>query len=123
MPAAGVQHNVPAQRACLKYFLWRCYDEGLGKALVVQMHDAHTGLASEREYVSRTLPQGVLRGVADTFLRRDPMGLARAAAIILGLAATTIGYLMGKVFLMPRETARLDVGIPTVAVRKEKLVR
>ena len=41
------------------------------------------GLASERTYVTRTLPSGVANGVADA-LRGRPEGLRRAGAIIAG---------------------------------------
>lgn len=123
-PAARVQHCVPAQRARWKYFLWRCYDEGLGKALLVQIHDAHTGLASERAYVSRTLPEGVLRGMTDAFLHLDPTGLARSVAIMLGLAATVAGYLLGKAFLTPGERAHntQDSGISAVSQVEEGIL-
>lgn len=121
VPSAQVQHSVSVQRTRWKYFLWRCYDEGLGKALLVQMHDARTGLASERAYVSQTLPGGVVRGMTDTFLRLDPTGLARSVAIILGLTATIAGYVMGKAFLAPMEGTHdtQDARIPTVS-RVEK---
>jgi GT2 family glycosyltransferase len=116
-PAARVQHNASAQRGRWKYFFWRCYDEGLGKALLVQMHDARTGLASERSYVFRALPKGVLRGMTDTFLRFDPAGLGRSIAILLGLAATVAGYLIGKAFLTPEERGH-DIqgsGLPSIS--------
>ncbi len=45
----------------------------------------------------RTLPQGVLRGLGDALLRRDPSGILRAGAIGAGLAITAAGYLMGGV--------------------------
>ena len=96
-PWAQVYHRVPTSRARWGYFLSRCYAEGLSKALVSQLVGAGDGLASERTYTLRTLPQGVVRGAVDTFLRRDPTGLARAGAIIAGLAFATAGYLMGTV--------------------------
>lgn len=96
-PFALVQHCVPSQRARWGYFLWRCYDEGLGKAMLVKLHNTSTALSSERTYTLKTLPGGVARGVADVFLRHDLTGMLRAGAIIAGLAATTAGYLVGKI--------------------------
>lgn len=97
MPQARVHHTVPASRSSLKYFLRRCYDEGFGKALLSQLVGARHGLASERAYALRTLPQGVVRGLCDALLRRDLAGLARAGAIVVGLAVTTAGYLVGAI--------------------------
>ncbi len=93
-PAARVHHQVPTQRANWGYFGSRCYAEGLSKALISQLVGTQDGLASERTYTFRTLPQGVVRGLADTVLGRDVRGIARASAIVFGLAATTAGYLL-----------------------------
>lgn len=94
-PAAKVKHQVPANRAQAIYFRSRCYAEGLSKALVSRLVGAGDGLASERTYALRTLPQGVARGIGDAILRREWSGLGRATAILSGLAITTIGYIMG----------------------------
>jgi glucosyl-dolichyl phosphate glucuronosyltransferase len=97
-PAAAVQHRVRPERGTFAYFTRRCYSEGVSKAALSRMVGRDQGLASERAYTMRTLPQGVLRGLGDTFLRRDPMGLLRAGAIVAGLAITTAGYLSGRAF-------------------------
>jgi GT2 family glycosyltransferase len=96
-PHARVWHRVPGKRADWRYFCSRCYAEGLSKAKVTRCVGARDGLASERSYVLRTLPQGVLRGVMDAFLLRKPTGLLRAGAIVVGLVTTMIGYLVGAV--------------------------
>jgi len=93
-PAARVRHNISSGRTGAGYFRSRCYAEGLSKALVSRSVGAGDGLSSERAYVCGTLPRGVLDGVADVF-RGDLFGLARAAAIVVGLAFTTMGYLVG----------------------------
>ncbi|HEY4389177.1 MAG TPA: glycosyltransferase family 2 protein [Ktedonobacteraceae bacterium] len=98
-PAAIVRHQVSAQRTRWSYFLSRCYDEGLGKANLVKMHNTDTGLASERNYTLKVLPAGVARGLAYTLFRLDPSGMSRAGAIVSGLAATIIGYLVGSISL------------------------
>jgi glucosyl-dolichyl phosphate glucuronosyltransferase len=95
-PAAVVNHKVPASRATWRYLLKRCYFEGGSKAVVTWLVGAQDGLASERAHVFRTLPIGVARAVADAVVHRDPAGLARAAAIVLGLAATMAGYVTGR---------------------------
>jgi glucosyl-dolichyl phosphate glucuronosyltransferase len=96
-PRARVYHRVPSERMSWRYFGRRCYAEGLSKAAVVAYAGSADGLASERSYTLRTLPSGVLRGVADTLSRRDIAGVARAFVIVAGLLMTTIGYAVGRV--------------------------
>ena len=95
-PRAQVFHRVPRNRTSWRYFCRRCYIEGLAKAVVARHLGARDSLVSERDYTLRTLPQGVIRGLTDTLFHRDPAGLARAATIIAGLAATTAGFLAGS---------------------------
>lgn len=94
-PAARVLHLVPADRNTWTYFCTRCYTEGLAKSLVAKLVGAADGLSTERTYVLQTLPQGILRGLADTLLGRDPAGVLRAGAIIGGLLLTMGGYGIG----------------------------
>lgn len=91
-PQISVQHRIPTSRATWAYFCARCYAEGQSKALVARYVGRGDGLASERTYTLKTLPQGVARGLADALFRHDRMGLARAGAIVAGLAITTAGY-------------------------------
>lgn len=101
-PEATVFHRVPCNRTSWRYFYKRCYIEGLAKASVVRCVGAKDGLASERAYTLRTLPRGVGRGVIDVLFHFDLTGLARAAAIMAGLAMTIAGYLVGNVMLQVR---------------------
>ncbi len=94
-PEARVRHKVPVARGQARYYLKRCYDEGFGKALLSQFVGAKDGLASERVYTLHTLPRGVVRGICDALFHFDLAGLGRAGAIIVGLAITVAGYLMG----------------------------
>ena len=96
-PAAVVQHRVSLERTRRTYFIWRCYDEGLGKANLVKLHTVQTGLSSEKTYTFKTLPEGVMRGLADVFLQHDLTGISRALAIVVGLVMTMLGYLIGSV--------------------------
>jgi glycosyltransferase involved in cell wall biosynthesis len=91
-PAARVEHVVPAARGKVRYFVDRCRAEGRSKAVLTGMVGSEDGLSSERSYVRRTLPLGVLRGLRDV-LRGDTGGFGRATMIVLGLAATTSDYL------------------------------
>lgn len=100
-PAATVLHTVPAGRSTLRYFVTRCWGEGRSKAQLTQLVGASDGLSSERQYVARTLPAAVVRGLGDA-VRGDVRGLARAGATVLGLAATTVAYLRGRAALPRR---------------------
>ncbi|GGO65677.1 glycosyltransferase family 2 protein [Nonomuraea cavernae] len=93
-PRAVIGHKVSAQRERFAYFRSRCYAEGLSKALVTKEVGTQDGLASERAHALKTLPLGALRGVGEA-LRGDLGGLGRAAAIVIGLAWTTWGYVVG----------------------------
>lgn len=97
-PSATIQHRVSFQRTRWTYFLWRCYDEGLGKSTLVGLHGMQAGLSSERTYAFKTLPKGVMRDLIDVLFHRDLTGLTRAGAIVVGLAVTTTGYLVGSIF-------------------------
>jgi GT2 family glycosyltransferase len=95
-PQATVDHLVTVDRLQLRYFLRRCWAEGISKAIVSRLAGSEAALASERTYATRTLPLGVLAGVRDGF-RGERNGFARAGAIIAGLTITAAGYLRGRV--------------------------
>ncbi|MER6827170.1 glycosyltransferase family 2 protein [Streptosporangium sp. NPDC000563] len=97
-PAAVIGHKVPPVRSTFAYFRSRCFAEGLSKALVAQSVGAGDGLSSERAHALRALPMGALRGVGEA-LRGDLAGLGRAGAIVVGLAWTTWGYIVGSLRL------------------------
>ena len=89
VPTARVQHRVPATRATWRYFLNRCYGEGLSKAHLRRVAGVRRALSSERQYATRTLPSGFAR-----LIRRGE--LRRAAMIIVGLSATGAGFVAGS---------------------------
>jgi cellulose synthase/poly-beta-1,6-N-acetylglucosamine synthase-like glycosyltransferase len=94
-PQAVVRHRVPQRRTSWQYFVGRCYDEGLGKALLARVRGARAGLAAERSYTLTTLPRGILRELTAS-ARGEMSALGRAAAIAGGFAATATGYLVGS---------------------------
>ncbi|WP_459643533.1 glycosyltransferase family 2 protein [Kineococcus sp. NUM-3379] len=87
-PAVAVRHWVPASRGTFRYFLRRCWGEGISKRTVSRLAGPELALSSERAYVSRVLPSGVVRALR----ARRP---AKAAAIVAGLVVTGAGYLRG----------------------------
>lgn len=94
-PQASIYHFIPTRRTTWNYFLTRCYAEGLSKAIITRHVGAKDSLSSESVYTLKMLPSGVARGLTDCFLRHDLTGLQRAGAILVGLATTTAGYVMG----------------------------
>lgn len=95
VPNAVVHHRVSDDRRAVKYFLRRCYWEGVSKAVVSAAVGTQDGLESERSYATRVLPAAVLRGLGDT-LRGQVAGLGRAVAVVAGLGATSLGFVRGR---------------------------
>jgi GT2 family glycosyltransferase len=104
---AVIWHFVPRERGQFRYFRSRCYAEGLSKAQVTASVGAGDGLATERRYMTRVLPAGVARGVAEA-VQGDQGGLGRAGAIVAGITATTAGYAAGIVQGWQRRPAHAD---------------
>lgn len=93
-PASSVDHVVPPQRQTVSYFLRRCFHEGRSKWAVTKLGGARAGLSAERRYVRAVLPAGMLRGVSRGVLRADIFAIGKAVAIMAGLAATVVGFLL-----------------------------
>jgi GT2 family glycosyltransferase len=91
-PSARVLHLVTPDRLTFRYFSRRCWHEGLSKALVTGSVGSDQALASERRYVTRTLPLAFVRsaqgGLGD---------LPRLFVIPFGVALTALGYMRGRV--------------------------
>lgn len=119
-PDAIVHHSVPAERTTLRYFIRRCYAEGMSKALVSALAGRTEGLASERAYVTRTLPHAL----RDSLLRavRGPArvdALRRAAAVVGGVGAAGAGFVRGNVAY---RTRRAPLG-PAPSIRSDLEIR
>jgi GT2 family glycosyltransferase len=93
VPGAIVHHLVAPERARLRYFVRRCHAEGLSKAALSRRTGSDAALSSERRYTMVTLPRAVATAVGAA-VKGDFMGLARAVMIVVGLSATTVGYVM-----------------------------
>jgi glycosyltransferase involved in cell wall biosynthesis len=111
VPEAKVFHQVPGERARLRYFLRRCYLEGGSKAVVSALVGASDGLSSERHYLRKTLPAGVGNGVAQFVRRGDAGSLARAAMIVAGVTTTTLSYVARRVSTSPSLDATAPPGV------------
>lgn len=93
-PSSQVEHHVVPPRASLRYFVRRCWAEGISKAEVSRRVGISRALSSERRYALRVLPRGIWNGFHD-IASGDPWGAARSAAILLGLSTTAAGYCVG----------------------------
>lgn len=95
-PAARCAHTVTPDRVTRRYFRQRCRAEGRSKALVSRLAGADAALETERGYVLRTLPRGVLRGLRE-LIGGDLSGGARALAIVEGAVLTATSYVLARV--------------------------
>lgn len=93
-PSSQVEHHLNAERASLRYFIRRCWAEGLSKSEVSRRVGSSSGLSAERQYTSRVLPRGIRKGLVES-LAGDLWGATRSAVILLGLLVTASGYGVG----------------------------
>ncbi len=94
-PNITVRHTVHLQRTKVRYFIRRCWSEGLSKAVVAKTVGSGEALSIERTYVRTTLVAGIARRVHHAIRDHNLDDLAQAAAIVVGLFVTTCGYLAG----------------------------
>ncbi|KAA1425832.1 glycosyltransferase [Nocardioides antri] len=106
-PAAVVRHYVPLDRTTLRFLWRRCRAEGAGKAELARIAGPGRGLATERHYLLKVLPQGVLSGFLDP-LRGRIGGPLRAAVIVLGLVAAALGFAGSLLRTGRRQRTRTD---------------
>ena len=90
VPSAVIYHDVPPARTSLRFFISRCYSEGLGKAQMKRTLAVASVLDAERDHAERIV-RAVLRRLGSL---RPAHGL-QAMAILLGLASAGCGYLVG----------------------------
>jgi glycosyltransferase involved in cell wall biosynthesis len=93
-PSCRAKHSISAEREDFSYFLRRCWAEGKSKAQLRYLVLKADWIGTERNYVMRTLPRGVWRGVSDCMVRLDPLGLARAATLVAGLSVVTLAFIL-----------------------------
>ncbi len=112
-PKSQIHHHIPAQRINLSYFLSRCYAEGISKSYITHIAGKENGLSSERTYTYHVLPAGVLKGLIDG-VRGDLPGFARSFSIVVGLSATVLGYVAGKLLLLRDGSNRFELNVESL---------
>jgi hypothetical protein len=90
-PKAVVHHHVPADRTTLRFFLRRCYLEGLGKAEMKRHLNEMSTLADEADYVRSVVPSGLRRRLRDIQQAPKRNG-AQACAMIAGVGFAGAGF-------------------------------
>lgn len=97
-PDARVRHTVPPERARWRYFVRRCWAEGLSKAAVVGVAGADAGLSSERGYLSGVLPAALWTSTRRAVAGPSRLSAAgRSLAIVAGSFVTASGFARGRV--------------------------
>lgn len=95
--SALVHHKVPAARLTWRYFLIRCYAEGLSKGRLRALLPTGAALGTERSYVLGILMPATAKAFAEGLRTPSAGAFARGAAIMLGLAAAALGYAGARV--------------------------
>jgi GT2 family glycosyltransferase len=91
VPDASVNHHVPVERTSFRFFLRRCYNEGRGKIELAVLMGGGDDLGSERDYVRRTVPEGIRRRVVTSIRQQKVEPLGSAGAMALGVGAAGVG--------------------------------
>lgn len=91
-----VDHRVTPARSTFRYFVKRCFSEGVSKGRLTSALGANDGLASEREYLLRTVPAAIASAAIGTCRGRWSDGL-RGLAVIGGVLVTGSGFAIGSV--------------------------
>ena len=88
-----VTHKVPVERSTVRFFLRRCWNEGVGKAHLARLTGINASTAMERRHATRVIPRAFGRELWHAVMRRNVAHLQRSAFLAVGLMLTTIGLL------------------------------
>ncbi len=94
VPESLVLHRVSEPRTHVKYFIRRCYAEGISKAQIGKLVGNDNATSTERSYVTETLRSALQDSLSLT--AREKRNVAKAAAIVVGLTTTVVGYGRGR---------------------------
>jgi GT2 family glycosyltransferase len=97
VPTAVISHEVPASRSTFRFFLSRCYAEGRGKIQMAGHLNGGEDLGTERDYLRRTLPRAVTRGLLDAGRGRGLAHALRAGAVVAAVFAAGFGAVVESV--------------------------
>ena len=92
---AVVTHDVPAGRSTFRFFLRRCFSEGMGKVEMSRQLGSSGSLGSEHDWLTTEVPRAVRRALFSAARDGRPADAARAAAIVAGIGAAGLGAAIG----------------------------
>jgi glycosyltransferase involved in cell wall biosynthesis len=118
-PAGAAGHRVPSERATLRYFAYRCFHEGWGKAALAALNGMANSISAERRYTRHVLPVAVFRGLKEA-IRGDISGALRCFAIVVGFGVVMAGFLLGRLTLLVEEKSIGGKGPVTVVANGEE---
>lgn len=111
-PTAVVWHHVPQERTSFRYMLSRSWSEGISKARVSRLVGQRQALGAERHYARIVLPRAFIAGLRNWRNDIDGSGWRRSVTLLAVLAATTLGYARGRLFIKPIRLSALGSSIP-----------
>lgn len=98
-PAAVASHHIPREYTTLWFILTRCFTQGKGKANLATMNGVGRSTSTERWYVKRVLPDGIMRGFREAS-RGDVFGLCRSLVIAGCLCMALLGFALDRAMAM-----------------------
>jgi GT2 family glycosyltransferase len=104
VPEALIDHPVAIECTTFGFFLARCYNEGRGKIEMARLLSQGGSLGSEQDYLRRTVPRAVVRGLSGALRGQGVQHAARAGAVLAGVTAAGVGGAL--------ESLRLRRGTP-----------
>jgi len=104
-PMARVHHHVPVSRTSWAYFWRRCFFVNKGKVEALRQMEDAASHSADLAFVRHALVRGVPNGLRQA-IRGDRWGVARAAAIVAGIALAGAGNLSGRAAGMRRNVER-----------------
>jgi O-antigen biosynthesis protein len=118
---AVVRHRVGASRLTWRYFLTRCWAEGLSKSTIARRVGSSVGLSAERTHLRHAIPREFVVGVRS--IPRDPrVAFRRLGMIASGTACAGAGFAWGYVFTHHDHSGRPTLD-PTFGASNSAAVR
>ena len=98
-PTASAAHQVPAERTTVRYFFYRCFNEGWGKAALAALNGMGKSISAERLYTRQVLPAALARNLREAFCGKRPAACLRIFAIGAGFIVVMVGFFVGHLAL------------------------
>lgn len=109
-----VHHRVPASRCTWRYFVRRCWAEGLSKAAVASLVGHDAGLASERRHLVKALPRELGNSLRE--LPRDfSTAIRRISSVLVGSTVALAGLLRGSQAVRSHPVSLKSVSLQSLA--------